>query len=128
MQGSKILQVVSILMIIFGAIGTVVSLIGLLGVAVLVALGVSPFLYVVYLLLVGSSIAELVIGIIGVINCKNVEKAQMLIICGAIVAALTLLGNIMAIALGSANYFSLFSGLVIPVLFIVGAVQLKKGV
>ena len=126
-SGSKMLQVVSILMIVFGAIATVVDLISLIGVFALIALGASPLLILACLLLIAGGIGELVVGIIGVINCKDVSKAQMLLTCGIVVGALTLLGNVLYMIWDSFNVFSLFSGLLFPILFIVGAIQLKNG-
>ena len=124
----KMLQVVSILMIIFGAINSVISLIGLLGVFVLVAAGLSPVLILAYLMLIAGGIAELVVGIIGVINCKDHTKGQMLMICGIVVAGLMVLGNLLAMILsGDFNPMTLISGLLFPVLFIVGAMKLKNG-
>ena len=125
-SGSKMLQVVSILMVVFGAIATVFDLIGLIGVFALIALGASPLLILAYILLIGGGIAELVVGIIGVVNCKNPEKGQMLMICGIVVAAITVLGNILYMIFDSFNFFTLISGLLFPILFIVGAVQLKN--
>ena len=125
--GSKMLQVVSILMIVFGAIATVVDLIALIGVFALIALGANPILILAAILLIAGGIGELVVGIIGVINCKDPSKAQMLLICGVVIGALTLLGNIMYMIFDSFNVFSLFSGLLFPILFVVGAIQLKNG-
>lgn len=121
------LQVVSILMIVFGAIATVVDLIALIGVFALIALGASPLLILATILLICAGIGELVVGIIGVINCKDVSKAQMLLVCGIVIAALTLLGNLLSMIWGGDfNPLNLISGLLFPVLFIVGALQLKK--
>lgn len=128
-SGSKMLQVVSILMIVFGAIATVIELIGLVAMIALIALGANPLLLLAYILLIAGGIAELVVGIIGVINCKNLEKAQMLLTCGIVVTALTLLGNILSMILGGEfNAFGLISGMLFPILFIVGSLQMKKGV
>lgn len=125
-SGSKMLQVVSILMVVFGAIATVFDLIGLIGVFALIALGASPLLILAYILLIAGGIAELVVGIIGVVNCKNPEKGQMLLVCGVVIIVLTLLGNILYMIFDSFNVFSLVSGMLFPILFTVGAVQLKN--
>ena len=126
-SGSKMLQVVSILMIVFGAIATVMSLIGLVVVIAAVALTGEGLALVAYLILIAGGIAELVVGIIGVVNCKNLEKAQMLLTCGIVVAAVQVLGNILSMAGSGFNFFGLLSGLLFPILFIVGAIQMKKG-
>ena len=122
------LQVISILMIVFGAIATVIELIGLVAIIAAIALGASPLFLLAYILLIAGGIAELVVGIIGVINCKNPEKAQMLLTCGIVVTVLTLVGNILSMILGGDfNAFGLISGMLFPILFIVGSLQLKKG-
>ena len=125
-SGSKMLQVVSILMVVFGAIATVFDLIGLIGVFALIALGASPLLILAYILLIAGGIAELVVGIIGVVNCKDPAKGQMLMVCGIVVAAITVLGNILYMIFDSFNFFSLISGMLFPILFTVGAVQMKN--
>lgn len=123
------LQVVSILMIVFGAIATVIDLVGLVVVIAAVALGLSPLALIAYLLLCAGGIAELVVGIIGVINCKDASKGQMLFTCGIVIIAVTVLGNLLAMIFYSDGFnpFSLISGLLFPILFTVGAVQLKNG-
>ena len=129
-SGSKMLQVVSILMIIFGAIAVVFELIGLLGLAVIIEFyGLSGMLYLAYILLMIGAIAELVVGIIGVTGCKDPSKAQMLLTCGIVIIAITVLGNLLSIIFYSDgfNVFSLASGLLFPILFTVGAVQMKNG-
>lgn len=126
-SGSKMLQVVSILMIVFGAIATVIDLIGLVVVLIAAALGLSPLVVIAYLILCAGGIAELVVGIIGAVNCKDPSKGQMLLVSGVVVAAVTVMGNIlMMVGGGDFNIFTLLSGLLFPILFIVGAVQLKN--
>ena len=120
------LQVISILMIVFGAIATVISLIGLVVVIAAVAITGEGLALVAYLILIAGGIAELVVGIIGVINCKDASKAQMLLICGIVVAAIQVLGNILSMVGSGFDFFSLLSGLLFPILFIVGAIQMKN--
>lgn len=121
------LQVVSILMIVFGAIAAVVSLIGLVVVIAAVAITGEVLALFAYLILIAAGIAELVVGIIGVINCKDLSKAQMLLTCGIVVAAVTVLGNLLSMIGSGFNFFTLLSGLLFPILFIVGAIQMKNG-
>ena len=126
-SGQKMVQVISILMIVFGAIATVISLIGLVVVIAAVAITGQVLALVAYLILVGGGIAELVVGIIGVVNCKDISKAQMLLVCGVVVAVVQVLGNLLSMAGSGFNFFSLLSGLLFPILFIVGAIQMKNG-
>ena len=78
------------------------------------------------LLKVIGAVVQIVAGIIGVKNWTNTEKAQTLMILGCAVAALGLISNIFIMIASSFNPVTLLSGLVVPVLYIVGAVQLKN--
>ncbi|MGN0396302.1 MAG: hypothetical protein ACI4EF_13145 [Coprococcus sp.] len=127
-QGKGFLKVCGILMIIFGSISIVVSLIAFSGVAVLAALGASSaMLYISCIFSLASSAAELVAGIIGVKNCADSSKAGVCMTWGVIVAACCILGQIISIAGGGKfSVFSLILGLVLPVLFIIGAAKNKQ--
>ena len=129
-KGSTMLKVVGILMIVFGAIATIITLIALVGVSVVAAALSAGGLYVfgVILAFLGA-VAELVTGILGVVNCDKVEKAQMLLICAIIIVALSFLGNLIfpLIAGGSPSIFSFLIGLILPGLFAFGAIQNKQG-
>lgn len=109
-KGAGFLKVTGILMIIGGAIGIIFSIIALLGIAALV-----------------GSIAQLVAGIIGVANCKKPEKAMTCIVFGVIVAVFNVAGVILNVAGGgSFNFVSLITGLILPVLYVIGAGLNKK--
>ena len=74
-----------------------------------------------------SAVAELVAGIIGVVNCKKPEKAVVCIAWGIIVAVLSVAGTILnSVGGGTFSVFSLLLGLVLPVLYMIGAVFNKK--
>ncbi len=126
-KGAKFLKVTGILMIIGGILGIILGIIALLGVAALVALGASSGLltFAAVLSLV-SAIVQLIAGIKGVKNANKPEMAQSCIVWGAIVAVLSVVGNILtAVGSGSFDVTSLLLGLVLPVLYIVGAVKNK---
>lgn len=139
-KGSGFLKVTGILLIIFGAIALILSIISLLGVSVFLSaakeavgaeevnLGVSSFmLYVGSIFLLISSAAELVTGIIGCVNCKRPEKANVCLAWGIIVAVLCVLSSVITvIGGGKFNVISLLFGLVLPVLFIIGAVRNRQ--
>ncbi|MEE3333327.1 MAG: hypothetical protein VZR54_03515 [Ruminococcus sp.] len=130
MMGSKLLKVIGILMIIFGAIGLVVSLIALGGMALITSAlgeGAGMYWFAVILGLLGT-IVEFVAGILGVVNWNKPEKAQVCVICGIVSVAFTVLSNILVLVSYAQgfNVFSLVTGLVLPVLYLVGAFQLKK--
>ena len=130
-KGSGFLKVTGILMIIGGGISIIMGIIAALGVAALVYISdgeaSSAMLYASVALMIISAVAQLITGIIGVINCKKPEKAGTCIVWGIIVAALCVAGTILNSAGGgSFSVFSLLLGLVLPVLYIIGATFNKK--
>ena len=129
MKGSKFLKVTGILMIIFGARALILSIVAAIGLATLAALDLNTWQYTaaVILMLVGS-IFELIAGIVGVKNCNKPEKAGTCMVWGIIVIALSVLSNVLTLV-GNPDNFSivnLLTGLVIPVLYLIGAVMNKK--
>ena len=128
-KGVSFLKVTGILMIIGGGISLIVAIVALLGIAALAALGASSgMLYAAGALTLISAVAELVAGIIGVVNAKRAEKAGLCMAWGIIVAVLCVAGCILTVVGGSAfPWFSLILGLVLPVLFIIGAAKNKQG-
>lgn len=130
-KGAGFLKVTGILMIIGGAISVILGIVAALGVAALVLISdgavSSALLYTSVILMIVSAVAELVAGIIGVANCKKPEKAGSCIVWGIIVAVLSVAGTILnSVGGGSFSAFSLILGLVLPVLYIIGAVFNKK--
>lgn len=130
-KGTGFLKVTGILMIIGGAISVILGIIAALGVAALVYISdgtvSSALLYTSVILMIVSAVAELVAGIIGVTNCKKPEKAGSCIVWGIIVAVLSVAGTILnSVGGGSFSAFSLILGLVLPVLYIIGAVFNKR--
>ena len=129
MKGSKFLKVTGILMIIFGALALILSIVAAIGLAALVTLDLNTWQYTaaVILMLVGS-IFEMIAGIVGVKNCNKPEKAGTCMVWGIIVIALSVLSNVLTLV-GNPDNFSivnLLTGLVIPVLYLIGAVMNKK--
>lgn len=129
MKGSKFLKVTGILMIVFGALALILSIVAAIGLAALVTLELNTWQYTaaVILMLVGS-IFELIAGIVGVKNCNKPEKAGTCMVWGIIVIALSVLSNVLTLV-GNPDNFSivnLLTGLVIPVLYLIGAVMNKK--
>ena len=130
-KGTGFLKVTGILMIIGGGISIIMGFIAALGVAALAYISdgtvSSALLYASVVLMLISAVAELVAGIIGVVNCKKPEKAGVCIAWGIIVAVLSVAGTILnSVGGGSFSAFSLILGLVLPVLYIIGAVFNKK--
>ena len=130
-KGAGFLKVTGILMIIGGAISVIMGIIAALGVAALAYISDGTvslaLLYTSVILMIVSAVAELVAGIIGVANCKKPEKAGICIVWGIIVAVLSVAGTILnSVGGGSFSAFSLILGLILPVLYIIGAVFNKK--
>ena len=130
-KGTGFLKVTGILMIIGGGISIIMGIIAAIGVAAIVYLSdgnvSSALLYTSVILMIVSAVAQLVAGIIGVANCKKPEKAGSCIVWGIIVAVLSVVGTILnSVGGGSFSAFSLMLGLVLPVLYIIGAVFNKK--
>ena len=130
-KGTGFLKVTGILMIIGGGISIIMGIIAALGVAALAYISdgtvSSAVLYASVVLMLISAVAELVAGIIGVVNCKKPEKAGVCIAWGIIVAVLSVAGTVLnSVGGGTFSVFSLILGLVLPVLYIIGAVFNKK--
>ena len=130
-SGAGFLKVVGILMIIFGAISLVVSLIAVAGMSMIEAVSGGAIdtgmLWIGVILSVVSAALEMVAGIVGVVNAKKPEKAKTCLVFGIIVAILTVAGCIFTVAAGQDfPVASLLLGLVMPVLYIIGAVKNMK--
>ncbi len=127
-KGATLLKVTGILMIIGGAISVVMSIIAVAGIAAIAYLSDGAvsmgMLYASGALMVVGSVAELIAGILGVANSKKPEKAKTCVVWGAIVAALSAAGIVLnAIGGGSFSAVSAVTGLVLPVLYIIGAAR-----
>ena len=129
MKGSKFLKVTGILMIIGGAFGIIGGIVAMIGVGALAAVLETSAggLMLASVLILASAVFQLIAGIMGVKNCDKPEKAQSCLIMGVIVAILSVSGNVISNVLGSDfNIFNYATGLVIPVLYIIGAVKNKE--
>ena len=130
------LKVCGILMIIGGSLGILINIIAVIGVGAVAALAayagagmIVGLLTFACILMLAGSVMELVTGILGVKNRDKPEKVKSCITCCFIVIALSLLGTVLTIVSGgSVNFFSLLLSLVLPVLYLIGAFQLKKAI
>lgn len=128
MKGHKFLKVTGILMIIGGALAAILGIVAVLGVAALAYISSAQteasMLYASTILILISGIVELIAGIVGVLNAEKPQKAKACIVWGALVAILSVAGTILGVAGGSDfSASSLVLGLVLPVLYIIGAVK-----
>ena len=129
MKGRKFFKVTRILMMIGAAFGIIGGIIAMIGVGALAAvLETSAVgLMLASVLVLASAVFQLIAGIMGVKNCDKPEKAQTCLVMGIIVAILSVAGNVISNVLGSDfNAFNYATGLVIPVLYIIGAAKNKE--
>ena len=131
LPGCGFLKVTGILMIVFGSILVVMNGLAWLGVSALAAIGGEEvdlgMMYVGVVLSFLGSIAELATGIIGVVNCNKANKAKLCLVWGVIVVVMTLLGSIIVpFAGGQFSIVSLIIGMIVPALFVLGAVKNSK--
>lgn len=129
MKGRKFLKVTGILMIIGGAFGIIGGIIAMIGAGALAAVLETSAggLMLASALILASAVFQLIAGIMGVKNCDKPEKAQSCLVMGIIVAVLSVAGNAISNVLGSDfNIFSYATGLIIPILYIIGAVKNKE--
>ena len=129
MKGRKFLKVTGILMIIGGAFGIIGGIVAMIGSGALAAVLETSAggLMLASALILASAVFQLIAGIMGVKNCDKPEKAQSCIVIGVIVAILSVAGNVISNVLGSDfNIINYATGLIIPVLYIIGAVKNKE--
>lgn len=131
MKGKIFLKVTGILMIIGGAFGIIGGFVALIGASALAAVLETSAGGLVFssVLILASAIFQLIAGIMGVKNCEKPEKAQSCLIMGVIVAILSVAGNVISNVLGSQfSIINYATGLIIPVLYIIGAAKNKETV
>ncbi|MGN0477269.1 MAG: hypothetical protein ACI4HM_08040 [Ruminococcus sp.] len=132
MTGSKMLKVTGILMIIFGSLSLIISLVTMAGIGVLAAAGYSSgLLWASGIFSLLSAIAEFVAGILGVANWSKPAKAMSCIVFGIIIILLSVLSTVVYLVaypdgFGFSTIISMFAGLVLPVLYLIGAFSNKK--
>jgi len=136
---SKLLKIMGILIIIGAALGIITTIIplfvaGILGTA-LVREGapvIGWLLIVVGIISMGRVIFQLIAGIAGVKNCNKPEKAKTCIIYGLVIIAFSAIGIIMRFFEADTYDFwfivelQIIPGIIIPGLYLLGALQLKK--
>ena len=127
------IKVVSIIMIIFGALAVILAIIGLLGAAALgsmlgamdsaAGLAAGGIMAVGIIFACAAGILEFITGIVGVKNANKPEKATALIVLSVIIILLVVVNIIM-----SGFDWTSILGFVLPVLLLIGALMNKKAV
>ena len=135
LKGRLILKVVGILYIVFASFSILAGLVAIAGGAALgitggsesLALGLGALAMILGFVAILSSVFSLVVGILGVKWCNRPDKAGTLFVLGIILivlAALSLLSSFGGDS--SSSVVSGLIGLVLPVLYTLGAWQNKQ--
>lgn len=149
-KGSMLLKVSSIIMIVAGICTAVGSVIIALVAGAATALSNSSelqdiineagssvsksdvskattLLWIGAIILVISAVIQIIAGVKGKNNWQNPPMAKTLIIFGIVCVALAILGNIIFSSGGASTIIlSIITGVAVPVLYIIGAFQLKN--
>ena len=135
LKGRLMLKVVGILYIIFAALSILTGLMAVVGGAALgiaggesLALGLGVIAVAFGLMMILSSVFSLVAGILGVKWCARSDKAGTLFVLGVVLTALAVLNLLSSFGgdNGSAAVVGALIGLVLPVLYTLGAWQNKQ--
>lgn len=134
LKGRLMLKVVGILYIVFASFSILAGLVAIAGGAALgiaggesLALGLGALAVILGFVAILSSVFGLVVGILGVKWCNRPDKAGTLFVLGIVLivlAALSLLSSFSGDS--SASVVSSLLGLVLPVLYTLGAWQNKQ--
>ena len=135
LKGRLMLKVVGILYIIFAALSILTGLMAVVGGAALgiaggesLALGLGVIAVAFGLMMILSSVFSLVAGILGVKWCARPDKAGTQLVLGVVLTALAVLNLLSSFGgdNGSAAVVGALIGLVLPVLYTLGAWQNKQ--
>ena len=129
-QGQTFLKVTSILMVIGGIIALFAGVFAILGVSALAALMGSAegtgLLYAGSVLAVVTSAVEILAGANGLKACRLPEKAGECVILGIAIVALSMISMVVSVKGGGEfKIINLVVNLLVPVLYILGAVKTK---
>ena len=136
LKGRLMLKVVGILYIIFAALSILTGLLAVVGGAALgitgggesLAVGLGALAMILGFVAILSSVFSLVVGILGVKWCNRPDKAGTLFVLGVVLTALAVLNLLSSFGgdNGSAAVVGALIGLVLPVLYTLGAWQNKQ--
>lgn len=131
MQGQKVLKITSILMIIGGVIAAIAGVVAILGISALAVLAESTegtgLLYASSILVTVASVIQLIAGIKGIGACSAPQKAASYIKWGVIIAGMSVVSMMIGfIGGGEFSLTSLILNLLLPGLYVYGAVQMKN--
>lgn len=134
-MGSKMLKVCSILMIIGAALALVMAIVGFMGLGAIMGAAAGSFAagFGVAAILMGiaslGAVLQLIAGIMGVKNWDKPQKATGCIVMGIVILVINIIsqvGSLMSSQSTGSEVFGIILGLVLPILYLVGAFQLKN--
>lgn len=125
--GKTLLLVVGILLVIFSVISLIVLIPTFVLLAPALSLGaLGVLLLVAVLLSCATVIIDLIAGIMGIVNREKPEKAKVCMSLGITMISITVLNIIFTIISSDFNFFNAVFGLVLPVLYTLGAAKNKN--
>ena len=133
MKGQSFLKVTSILMIVCGIIAAIFGVIAILGVSALAALAGNAegagLLYASTIIVTVVSIIEIIAGAKGLKACKAPRTAGKCVTWGALIVAASIISMVIGL-IGGADFSisNLALNLLVPGLYIYGALQVKSAV
>ena len=119
--GKSLLKIMSVLLILYGSVVTVISIIEMANGGRLSGAHIGPFLSAVVVILI-MSILALVLGVIGLKKCEEIRSASYFIISGVV------LSGIAAISLALSFQVVSLIGLALPLFYIAGGAMLRHTV
>lgn len=125
--GKTLLLVVGILLVIFSAISMFAVIPAFILAIASLSLGtLGVLLLLAVLLSCASVIIDLIAGIMGIVNREKPEKAKVCMNLGITMISITVLNIIFTIISSDFNFFNAVFGLVLPVLYTLGAAKNKN--
>ena len=129
MKGQSFLKITSILMIVGGIIAVITGVIAILGISVLAALSgsveVTVLLYVSSILVTVASVIQIITGVKGLKACKAPETAGKCVTWGIVIAVLSIISLVIGLIAGGDFNITMALNLLVPGLYIYGAMQIK---
>lgn len=131
MKGHKFMKVTGILMIIAAVLyiiaGVFIGGLGALAIGLGAGSGLTAGYFLALIVTLVGGICQLIAGIKGVKHCNNSENSKKCIAWGVVVVAFSILAAILDLVnSGEFSAMSFVSGLVVPGLYIYGAVLNSK--
>ena len=126
-NGSSFLRVCGILMIIDAILGLVFAVLAVIVIRQPGSGLNTPIHWVSVVLAFVGSVIELIAGILGVRYADRPEKAKTCIVCGVLVILMTLLSQVIsAVSGGEVNFLNALTGLLVPILYVIGAFKNQR--